>query len=74
MKIRTATIATIALLALAASGATARAQVTEGRETIAYDGARQIVETCRAAASTSTKSRSANQPRTAPRMRPRATR
>ena len=33
-------------LALAASGVSARAQVTEARETIAYDGARQIVETC----------------------------
>src|SRR5439155_8727951 len=35
-----------AALALAASGLTARAQVTEPRETIAYDGARQIVDTC----------------------------
>ena len=42
---KTTTLA-IAALALAASGVTARAQVTEPRETIAYDGARQIVETC----------------------------
>ena len=38
----------VAALALTASGVTvtARAQVTEPRETIAYDGARQIVDTC----------------------------
>jgi hypothetical protein len=36
----------IAALALAASGVTAHAQVTEARETIAYDGAKQIVDTC----------------------------
>ena len=36
----------VAALALAASAVTARAQVTEPRETIAYDGARQIVDTC----------------------------
>lgn len=36
----------IAALALIASGAGARAQVTQPRETIAYDGARQIVDTC----------------------------
>jgi len=36
----------IAALALTASSVTARAQVTEPRETIAYDGARQIVDTC----------------------------
>ena len=42
---KTTTLA-IAALALAASGVSARAQVTEARETIAYDGARQIVETC----------------------------
>ena len=38
--------AAIATLALAASGASANAQITEPRETIAYDGARQIVDTC----------------------------
>ena len=42
---KTTTLA-LAALALAASGVSARAQVTEARETIAYDGARQIVETC----------------------------
>ena len=36
----------LAVLALAASGVTANAQVTQTRETIAYDGARQIVDTC----------------------------
>jgi len=45
-----AKIVAIAALTLAASGATARAQVTEARETIAYDGARQIVESCMAMA------------------------
>lgn len=39
-------IAAIAALALTASGVTAHAQVTEPRETIAYDGAKQIVDTC----------------------------
>jgi glc operon protein GlcG len=39
-------IAVLAVLTLALPGAAARAQVTEARETIAYDGARQIVETC----------------------------
>lgn len=43
MKIRTIAIA---LFALAASGATARAQITVARETIGYDGAKQIVDTC----------------------------
>jgi glc operon protein GlcG len=47
MKIRTAAVAA---LTLAASGVCAHAQVTEARETIAYDGARQIVETCMAMA------------------------
>ena len=42
---KTTTLA-IAALALAASGVSARAQVTEPRETIAYDGAKQIVDTC----------------------------
>jgi uncharacterized protein GlcG (DUF336 family) len=42
---QTKTIA-IAAFALIASGATAKAQITEPRETIAYDGARQIVDTC----------------------------
>jgi uncharacterized protein GlcG (DUF336 family) len=37
---------TIAALALTASGAGAHAQVTKPMETIAYDGARQIVDTC----------------------------
>ncbi|MGZ3272181.1 MAG: GlcG/HbpS family heme-binding protein [Caulobacteraceae bacterium] len=36
----------IAALALTVCGSGARAQVTEPRETIAYDGARQIVDTC----------------------------
>jgi glc operon protein GlcG len=36
----------LAALALAASGLSARAQVTEPRESIAYQGARTIVETC----------------------------
>ena len=36
----------IAAAALIASGVSAHAQVTEPRETIAYDGARQIVDTC----------------------------
>jgi glc operon protein GlcG len=36
----------IAALALAASGVAAHAQVTEARESIAYDGARHIVDTC----------------------------
>jgi glc operon protein GlcG len=43
MTIRTAAIAA---LALAAVGGGARAQITEARETIGYDGARQIVDTC----------------------------
>ena len=38
--------AAIAALVLAASGVCANAQITEPRETIAYDGARQIVDTC----------------------------
>ena len=42
----------IAALTLAASGVSAHAQVTEARETIAYDGARQIVESCMAMAKT----------------------
>jgi hypothetical protein len=40
------TTLTIAAAALIASGVGAHAQVTEARETIAYDGARQIVDTC----------------------------
>ena len=36
----------IAALALIASGVGANAQVTTPRETIAYDGAKQIVDTC----------------------------
>ena len=43
MNIRTIVLAGFAL---AASGSMASAQVTEARETIAYDGAKQIVETC----------------------------
>jgi uncharacterized protein GlcG (DUF336 family) len=43
MKIKTTLAVTAAVAAL---GLSARAQVTEPRETIAYDGARQIVETC----------------------------
>jgi uncharacterized protein GlcG (DUF336 family) len=39
-------IAAVALLALAASGSVANAQITETRESIAYDGAKQIVDTC----------------------------
>jgi len=35
-----------AVLALAASSLSARAQVTETRETIVYDGAKQIVDIC----------------------------
>jgi uncharacterized protein GlcG (DUF336 family) len=42
----TAKTVAIAAFALIASGVTAKAQVTEPRETIAYDGAKQIVETC----------------------------
>ena len=42
MKIKAA----IAAFALTASGVSAHGQVTEPRETIAYDGARQIVDTC----------------------------
>ena len=42
MKIQSAVIAAIAL----ASAGSANAQITEPRETIAYDGARQIVDTC----------------------------
>lgn len=38
--------AAVAALVLAASGAGASAQITEPRETIAYDGAKQIVDTC----------------------------
>src|SRR6185437_1331931 len=38
--------AAIAAVALIASGVSANAQVTEPRETIAYDGAKQIVDTC----------------------------
>jgi glc operon protein GlcG len=40
------TAATVTALLLIASGATARAQVTDTRESIAYDGAKQIVDTC----------------------------
>ena len=36
----------IAALALTASGVSAQAQITEPRETIVYDGAKQIVDTC----------------------------
>ena len=43
MKIR---MIALTLLALGASSSMAGAQVTEPRETIAYDGARQIVDTC----------------------------
>ena len=43
MKIKTALAATIAVAALAGS---AQAQVTETRETIVYDGAKQIVDVC----------------------------
>src|ERR1700749_3419415 len=43
MKIKTLAIAACALIA---SGASAQAQITEPRETIVYDGARQIVDTC----------------------------
>ncbi len=46
MRIRHLAVAALAALALTASGVTARAQVTEPRETIVYDGARQIVDTC----------------------------
>ena len=42
---KTQTLA-IAALSLIASGLPARAQVTEPRETIAYDGAKQIVDVC----------------------------
>ena len=42
---KTTTLA-IAALALIASGVGANAQVTTPRETIAYDGAKQIVDTC----------------------------
>src|SRR6201994_4247444 len=42
MKIKAA----IAAFALTASGVSAHGQVTEARETIAYDGAKQIVDTC----------------------------
>ena len=38
--------AAIAALTLAASGLSAHAQVTDTRESIAYEGARQIVDTC----------------------------
>ncbi len=43
MKIRTVAIAA---LALTAWGAGAKAQITEPRETIVYDGAKQIVDAC----------------------------
>jgi uncharacterized protein GlcG (DUF336 family) len=43
MKIRTAAIAALTLVA---AGPVARAQITEARETIGYDGAKQIVDTC----------------------------
>ena len=43
MKLKTAALAA---LTIAASAVCAHAQVTEPRETIAYDGARQIVDTC----------------------------
>lgn len=43
MKIRTAAIAALTLVA---AGGAARAQITEARETISYDGAKQIVDTC----------------------------
>ena len=42
MRIQSAAIAAIAL----ATASSANAQITEPRETIAYDGARQIVDTC----------------------------
>lgn len=42
----TTTTLALAALALIGSGVCARAQVTEPRETIAYDGAKQIVDTC----------------------------
>ncbi len=47
MNIRALSMATAASLALATG---AQAQVTETRETIVYEGARQIVETCMAMA------------------------
>lgn len=40
------TTVAIAALALSASGVSAHAQVTKPMETIAYDGAKQIVDTC----------------------------
>lgn len=40
------TAVALAATAFAASGVAARAQVTEPRETIAYDGAKQIVDVC----------------------------
>jgi glc operon protein GlcG len=43
MKIQAATLTALLLIA---SGATAQAQVTDTRESIAYDGAKQIVDTC----------------------------
>jgi glc operon protein GlcG len=43
MHIRAIALAAVATAALSAS---AHAQITEARETIAYDGAKQIVETC----------------------------
>jgi glc operon protein GlcG len=42
---KTKTLA-LAALAMIAPGVSAQAQVTEPRETIAYDGAKQIVDTC----------------------------
>ncbi len=46
MKIKIAALAALTLVAAPA----ARAQVTEARETIAYEGAKQIVDTCMAMA------------------------
>jgi uncharacterized protein GlcG (DUF336 family) len=40
------TVAAVATVMLAASGLSAHAQVTDTRESIAYEGARQIVDTC----------------------------
>jgi glc operon protein GlcG len=47
MKFKTVTLAATAL---AVSGAAAHAQVTDTRETIAYEGAKKIVDTCMAMA------------------------
>ena len=43
-------IAALAALTLLASGVSARAQITVARESIGYDGAKQIVDTCMAMA------------------------